>query len=161
MIYAILLLVFALVVAPIFWIMPKPSEKRQTAFRTRAMSLGLQIRVTPMPQTHRAEVRKEDVVQGALYKLEWRVKAMPMVKSCLGLRVEEGIEWRAEGDETIQSLLADALTNTELPIRALECNQAGVGAYWREGGDIANVDGVNQLLTELRAEILSRLGVSQ
>jgi len=148
-----------MVVAPVFWIMPSPSQKRQTAFRAKAFALGLQVRVSPIPQTHRAHVRKEMPDQGALYKLEWREKSMPTVKSCLGLNTDEGIEWSGEGNTGVQAVLAKGLETTELPIRAIECNQAGVGVYWREGGAVDNVEGISQLLTDLRADCLKLLGV--
>ncbi|MGJ8685970.1 MAG: hypothetical protein ACSHWQ_00715 [Spongiibacteraceae bacterium] len=63
----IALAVMGFMLAPVLWMIPSPRQVRQEKIRQRARQLGLQVKITPMPQQHRAKVRGEDPVQGVCY----------------------------------------------------------------------------------------------
>lgn len=150
MTYIIIVLVVALVLAPIFWIMPSPRQKRLMAFRQSALALGLQVQVCDLPQTHRAKVRQESPHQGVLYRLPWK---HPQLKSqrfdYLVLRdgVGEGEQDKRVG--RVAELLREYLAGYPQQFCAIEFSNIGVAVYWKEQGAVEFVATVHQSLIEL------------
>ena len=140
---------------PVLWLKPSPAQKRQAQLRQYAMGLGLQIKLCDLPQTHRATVRKEIPAKGVVYKLPITSKdGRFLQQNYLLLRTESDFE--ALGDHSaIQSVLKQHLFQLPDKVSALECNPAGVGAYWREKGAEADIDQIHQVLIDLRKAVLS------
>jgi hypothetical protein len=146
--YLIILLVLSLMLAPVFWMMPSPKQRRQIHLRQHAMSSGLQVRVCDLPQSHRAMVRQEDPVHGVIYRLPWTDPAKGFDQQCRLLRDQE-----AELGSHLQQLLSKSLLALPERVMAIECNPAGLAVYWQERGDAAQVDLIVQSLTALRQSL--------
>lgn len=118
------------------------------------MGLGLQIKLCDLPQSHRAVVRKESPTKGVVYKLAITGNDGQFLQRNYLLLRNEG-DFEASGDHTaIQSVLKQQLLQLPASVSALECNPAGVGAYWREKGEEADIDQIYQVLSDLRQQVL-------
>lgn len=152
--YLIIIVVLALVLAPVFWIMPSPGQRRQAAMRQRAMALGLQVKVCDLPQSHRAKVRKEDPVQGVVYRLPWQAKVKnndTFQNYCV--RVPDGIECNASRSDLSNGQLKEFLQALPDFCIGLELSNTGVGLFWREFGELQRVDTIFQSLDQLREKL--------
>ena len=152
MTYFIIFIVFALVLSPVMWMMPSPSQKRQMKLRSQAMSLGLSVKVCDLPQLERAKVRNEPVQQGIAYLLRWRASgAKSDVFHHLVLRAEQpGI---AQGKDRLSATLQNVLVTMPGDVMALEYTSGGVSAYWREKGTVEDVDQIHQSLLSLTGQL--------
>src|SRR5690606_26891538 len=108
-----------LVLGPVFWLRPSPMQARQARMRAAARGLGLEVRLTELPQTRRARVRQEEMRQGAAYRLP-----VPDPRAVLPIshRVvrEPGGEWEHEGDALPPALAEHlALICEQLPADAV------------------------------------------
>ena len=149
MTYLIIFVVLAFVLAPVFWIMPSPGQKRQIQLRERAMALGLQIKICDLPQTRRAQVRKEPAQQGVVYRLHWRHPLSgPALFHLLCQRgATEPLDTVAGG------ILQRALDNLPETVVAIEYTNSGVAVYWREGGGVERVEQLYNALQGLQGEL--------
>ena len=145
-----------LVLGPVLWMMPSAAQSRQAKLRTRASQLGLQVKVAEMPQVHRARVRKEDTLSGAMYML--RHPPRHQCQSWLVCR-ERGAEWDVETLATVpqqqRNVLQGLLPQLAVDIYAFEQNPQGIAVYWREQGDESAVDRCLAYLQQLaQAQLL-------
>jgi len=162
--YVIIFLVVALLVSPIFWIMPNPRQKRLVQLRQKAMAAGFQVKVCDLPQTHRAKVRQEPVRKGVMYRLPWKVQ-IKAAQNFHYLVVREQLVSDMATDSqqytAIEQQINQALLSMPAQILALECTAAGVGLYWREQGEIDPVvvlfDAARQLQATLHPMLINTL----
>ncbi len=153
--YLIFLLVFAMLVAPVFWMMPSPRQKRAMRLRERAMQLGMQVSICDLPQSRRSRVRKEQPEQGVAYRLAWQ-QAMPTGKySYLCLRVEDGFETIGDSNPLINESLQGCLSEAPPEVLALECNGSGLLLFWREHGSVDEVEKLHAFLQTSREAMLA------
>lgn len=150
---------FAIVLGPVFWIMPSPRQKHQMQVREQALTLGLQVKVCDLPQTHRAKVRLEPAVKGILYRLEWRDNIRR--DSALNLLVMR--EGEAEGSVTLEAkeeldgikqALSESLVSMPDDVLAIEYSALGLAIFWRERGSKEHVLIIKQELERLRAQVV-------
>ena len=158
--YLIILLVIALVVAPVFWIMPSPRQKRQARLRQLALQQGLQLKVCDLPQTHRAAIRREAPRHGMLYRLPWPGRERTELAylrqgEMLCLRTAEGVEWRGDPPARVLQAIEARLRELPQPVKALAVSLQGIGCYWTEQGDEALVESIAGVLHELRRELIN------
>lgn len=125
--------VVAFMLAPIIWILPSPRQRRQSLIRDKARQLGLQVRVTPLPQTRRQRVRKESQVQVVSYTRPIHCR-------------QPGAPWRqwltaVEEEENTLDLLSATPAAVrqhldELPSGGILLEYTGLGLafYWQELG---------------------------
>ncbi|ARN75673.1 hypothetical protein [Oceanicoccus sagamiensis] len=155
--YLVIALVVVMVISPIFWIMPSPKQKRQMQLRQRAMSVGFLVKLADMPQTHRAQVRKEKPEQGVVYRLPWEVKRKhPEGVDCLLMRnpSEEAGPALTGFAEQLQQQMRACLDDLPDSVQALEYAQPGFAIYWREQGNAELIDSLYQRLSQLRKQVL-------
>ncbi|MEE8059092.1 MAG: hypothetical protein V3T17_14835 [Pseudomonadales bacterium] len=153
MTYLIIFAVIALLLAPVFWMMPSPRQKRQMQLRQYAMSLGLVVKVCDLPQTHRAKVRKEDPEQGVNYSLPWRRPGSNSgVFHFICVRDEQEMLSLTKGS-VVLSILSMALSDLPETVVAIEYTSSGVGIYWRETGASDGVDFLRHRLDTLTGEL--------
>jgi hypothetical protein len=148
-------IVIALMLSPVFWMMPSPQQKRQMQLRQHAMSLGLQVRVTDLPQSYRAKVRKEKPEQGVVYRLLSRRPANNADDfHFLCLRHKHDLD-QTDLPKPIEALLTKALAEMPEPIVALEYSRSGVAVYWRENGSLELVEQLAHQLGSLQEALLN------
>jgi ABC-type glycerol-3-phosphate transport system permease component len=150
--YFIIFLVIALMIAPIFWIMPSPRQKRQTQMRQQAMAMGFQIKIAPLPQTHRDTVRQVDTLPGVVYRLPW-ANGRPVREPFLHVLVRNDSRQSA-ATSAINSVLVSALAALPEDVEAIEYASSGVAIYWREQGGIERLAALHQQLVDIRAQLL-------
>ncbi|MBB3046493.1 hypothetical protein FHR99_000729 [Litorivivens lipolytica] len=152
MTWLIAFFVVAFVVAPVIWVMPTPAQRRQARIRQHAHTLGLSINIVELPQSRRAQVRKEGAQLGVRY--------------CLPIKREKNVYrpqwllWRVppEGEDDVPphcpkavSAQADALrARMAEDVVALESGPEGYAVFWRERGEEEAVDRVAALLEDVR-----------
>lgn len=150
MTYIIIVLVVALVLAPIFWIMPSPRQKRLMAFRQAALELGMLVQVTDLPQTHRARVRKEPPQHGVLYRLPWKHPQLTSQSfALLVLRDEPSESTDKLPSGAVAQLLREHLADYPEQFSAIEFSNIGVAVYWKELGPVEYVETLHKSLAEL------------
>lgn len=153
--YLIIVLVIGLMLSPVFWLMPSPSQKRQMLLRQYAMSLGFQIKVCDLPQTHRQSVRKEAPEQGVVYRLPWLEKFTGRNGfQQLLIRGDDNPALSETSPELFQ-LMRDRLEQLPDCVYALEISASGVGIYWKERATVEQVKTLYDWLVTLRNEYQS------
>jgi hypothetical protein len=123
-------------ISPVFWLMPSPKQKRQIHLRQHAMTLGLQVKITDMPQSHRQQVRKEAVSHGVLYRLP-----LTEINKALGsfrflMLQGELAELSGQNLSKLELQMVEELQNLPDSILALEYSNAGLAIYWYEKGSL-------------------------
>ncbi len=151
--YLIIALVFAMVVSPIFWIMPSPRQKKLMQFRQRAMALGFQVKVCELPQTERERVRREEPKQGVMYLLSWQQKRKTEMYQHLLIRTEIDTATAERIWTPMEEKLRQALLELPVQVKAIECATPGVAIYWTEQGGIELLETIYQRLFSLRDEL--------
>ena len=141
--YLIILILIAVVVGPIFGLMPNAKQKRQMKLRDKAMALGFQVKICQLPQLHRGKIRKEDTVEGVAYRFPraTQIEKGRAVDSdqqilCMKNGTEQdkprnpGPHYRCL-EETLEALPDD--------IVAVELTPLWYGVYWQERGSEEDV----------------------
>jgi hypothetical protein len=132
---------------------PSPAQARQAQLRMKARAQGLEIRVTELPQTHRAAVRLEDTQQGVVYRLPVYGENTLMALSHRSVRDVDNAGWEESGDVLPAALIAllDQV-KAQLPsdVVAIEVGANGPGIFWRERGGDAALMQISAQLTVLR-----------
>lgn len=151
MAYLVIFLAVALVIGPVLWMKPTRSQARQAQIRQLATQGGLDVRITELPQTHRAQVRRDAALQGVVYRLPVRDP-----RTVVGLQhrvVRDAEMWEAEGDQLPRPLgevLANICVDVPADVVAIEIGPQGPGVFWRERGDAAAVAQIIAQLQKLR-----------
>jgi hypothetical protein len=147
----------ALALGPVMWMMPSPHQSRLAKLRARAQALGLEVKIAAMPQLHRAQVRKEAPLMGALYRLKFppQYASKHHITEWLVCREPNAQEWDPQGIEAVpaaQREVVQALL-TQLPddVAGIDQNIMGIAIYWREMSDVSMVDNLLQGLQQLQA----------
>lgn len=158
MVWLVIVLGALFVIAPVFWIMPTPAQRRQERMRARARALGLEVFSVELPQTRRHRVRGEDRRRGMLYRAPLPPEAELEPMHLRWVREQGETKW--ELDESFSERERVTLAPpADLPPSAsgYEIARAGVGLYWRES-DEAAVDVVAALLHRERDQLLAGHG---
>ena len=157
--YLITVVALLLVFSPVVMMMPSPRQRRQAQLRERARRLGIDVRVSELPQTRRQQVRREPVEQGVVYRLPQR-DGWHQARAHLRCRAGAAEPWEVqEGSPSLSPSLEAAVMQVaeRMPTDAvaLELAATGPAIYWREYGSEQAVERVHLLLTELVAALKS------
>lgn len=117
MVWLLILFVALFVIAPVFWIMPTPAQRRQERMRARARTLGLEVVGCELPQTRRQRVRGEPRRLGMLYRAPFP---------------REGESLQPKG-ESLQPKEESLQGEGENLLRRVESHQRKVESHQREG----------------------------
>lgn len=149
--WLIAVLVAAMVLGPVLWMKPSAAQQRQTRLRLKARQLGLDVRLCNLPQTRRQRVRREDPVQGVVYRLPVPDRRKVVALEYLTVREAGGSPWEVEGQPApgpgLQPVLQAVCAALPGDVIGLEVAPQGPACYWRERGD---EDTVAQLAAELQ-----------
>jgi hypothetical protein len=165
MVWLLIAVVALFVIAPVFWIMPTPIQRRQERMRARALALGLEVISCELPQTRRQRVRGEPRRRGMLYRapliIDSRERDAEIPIAPLRWLREPGGDW--EIDETVAEpeTTDTRVPPAELPATAFgyEIGRGGAGVYWLEGRDEPAVERLAAILTSERDKLIERLGL--
>jgi hypothetical protein len=161
LIYLIILLAIAMVVAPLMAFKPSKLVKRQMTFRDKALALGLQVKVADLPQSHRAKVRQQAVEQGVVYRLPFRQqKSLAVIDPQTCVFTGEDFEWSGTQQELIQQYFEQCWAQLPPDSVALELNATGVAVYWQEQGSVERVQQLYEVLSSLSSSIFDYYGVT-
>jgi hypothetical protein len=171
MVWVIIIGIFLLAIAPIFWVLPTSAQRHQMKLRNRAMQSGLVVQLAQLldrdaPAIERvtASGRTREVKRACVaYRLplrgvyderplpEWHIDHMRLAENS---SEDLPSNWRWLGErpdvtdryvERVASVLAKVPPDTV----AVEARSDAVSIYWRESGDVENVDRVAELLRDL------------
>jgi hypothetical protein len=136
--YLIILILIAVVVGPIFGLMPSSKQKRQMKLRDKAMGLGFQVKICQLPQLHRAKIRKEDTVEGVAYRFPRNTKnqaGRAVVSEQQILCLRDGTDQdKPKNPSPFYRCLEEALDVLPSDIVAVELTPLWYGVYWNERG---------------------------
>ncbi len=156
------LIVVLMAIGSVLWLKPSASQQRQTRLRLMARQLGLDVRLTPLPQVRRARVRGELPLQGVVYRsLRFgENKTDPL--EYLICRANAGSEWESESDislpPSVRAALDSALAQLPDDAVAFEITSAGCGVYWRERGDENTLRLLKDLLESVQQAVSGAKG---
>jgi hypothetical protein len=147
------------IIGSVMWLKPSPTQRRQTRMRLLARQLGLDVRLSGIPQTRRARVRQERPEQGVVYRwLQFGDNKNGLTRDYVWCRDDANSAWEIESPDGLPSSLLVKIEAifTELPTdaRAVEIAPNGPGIYWMERGGEDAVRGVQQLLHRLQQLLL-------
>lgn len=148
------IIVVLMLIGSVLWLKPSPSQQRQTKLRLLARQLGLDVRLTALPQVRRARVRGETPQQGVVYRLLKFGEHNPDALEYLICRANAESEWETESDVTLPAPIRTELDRVlaQLPSDAVafEITPVGCGVYWRERGDEDTLRLLKQLLESMQ-----------
>lgn len=171
MVWVIIIGVLVLAFAPIFWVLPTSEQRRQMKLRNRAMQSGLVVQLVQLPDPDPPAIERvtssgriREVKRACVaYRLPLRgidtVMALPAWRIDR-VRMEENSSadlpskwmWFGERPRVAPDYMArviDVLTKVPQDSVAVEATADAVSIYWREQGDVENVDRVAELLRAL------------
>ena len=153
------IIVALMVIGSVLWLKPSASQQRQTRLRLLARQLGLDVRLSALPQVRRARVRGELPQQGVVYRLLRFGENKTNPIEYLTCRANTESEWESESDVMLPASIRAALDNVlaQLPNDAVafEITPAGCGVYWRERGDENTLRLLKQLLEAMQQAVAS------
>jgi len=147
-------LAVALIIGPIMMMQPNARQRREIAYRDKALSLGLKVHLLPLPLGQGSR-------QVPAYCLPWRsdkADARPwlLVKGTFDHELHFCSHWDWFGDQPAapewHSPLKHALNNIPDSILAIANGPQGLCVFWNEKGDLSLLDEFVSLLQPL-AEI--------
>ncbi|HLS97590.1 MAG TPA: hypothetical protein VK018_02605 [Porticoccaceae bacterium] len=146
--YLLIALVVLMVVSPLLWLRQTPGQARITAFRNRALQLGLKVQMVPRADADPAD-RQPDAVRYLKPLVPDSRGAMPVMDhSWILLRDPRrgrespfpGWRWfRDEAPAAIHPAIAACLRELPESVGALRADGQGLSAYWRETGTLDDV----------------------
>lgn len=151
------IIVVLMVIGSVLWLKPSASQQRQTKLRLLARQLGLDVRLSPLPQVRRARVRGEPQQQGVVYRLLRFGETKTDALEYLICRVDANSEWESESAAVLPASVRAELERVlaELPNDAVgfEITPVGCGVYWRERGNEDTLRQLKQLLESMQQVI--------
>lgn len=162
--YLLIVLVIAFLISPLLWMRQTPGQARITAFRNRALQLGLRVQVVP-PADAAPDDRSPDAVRYIRPLLADELGNIPqftgywtLLRSRRRGHVSpfEGWRWH-RGDAPVNCHEAIARCLAALPetVVALRADDQGLSAYWSETGTVQQVDAIATAINELFPTLLA------
>ncbi len=146
-----------MVIGSVLWLKPSAAQQRQAQLRLLARQLGLDVRLSALPQTRRARVRGEIASQGVVYRLLRFGDRREKPLEYLVCRVSAESEWESESETLLPPLVRTELDRVlqQLPRDAVafEITQGGCGVYWRERGGEETLRELKRLLEAMQRAI--------
>lgn len=155
----IVIAVVAMVLGPIMMLQPNATQRQQEQLRTRAMELGLRVRISSLPKQN---VDTETPAATPVYYLPveaekgkkgrsgWLLIRMPYTHEA---HFQGDWQWhghgRASAAET--AVLKEVLKLLPPSVSAVEAGIQGYGFYWSEAGGIKRLEALLPLLQRLQA----------
>jgi len=143
--YLISILIMAVAVAPLASALPSKAQRREAQLRSYASSLGLSIKLDPIPDIP-ARFRFSPSPNLVAYRLRDASVRDGLKEQLLLLRVEG--QWIDISTESPVKLpVDDGPSGAEIA----SVNRGVATVFWNERGDKADVDRLHQLLRDLLA----------
>jgi len=143
--YLIIILIIAVAIAPLASALPSKAQRREAQLRSYASSLGLTIKLEPLPDIP-ARFRFSPSPNLAAYRLRDADAEDGLQDKLLLLRVEgQWIDTRNESG--VKMPVDDGPSGAEIAI----LNRGVATVFWNESGGDADVDRLHRLLKDLLA----------
>ena len=142
--YLIIILIIAVAIAPLASALPSKAQRREAQLRSYASSIGLTIKLEPIPDIP-ARFRFSPSPNLVAYRLR-DVSGEDRVQDKL-LLLREGEQWIDTLTESALKLPNDGLLVGEVAV----LNRGVTTVFWNEKGDETDVDRLHQLLRDLLA----------
>ena len=149
--YVFIAVVVALAAAPLLHFLPGPTQRRQAAFREAAARGGLFVELRDLPgYAPRLERMSRSERQVVFYGAR-----LPATRG--GARSRQcwwrvGEAWHGGPDRLRE--LPQALHELPLTVLAAGVDESACGVYWREVGDVSDVDQIIRAVVAWRAELM-------
>ena len=143
--YLLIAFVIAMVISPVLWLRQSPGQARITAFRNRALQLGLKVQIVPAADAAESE-RSPDAVRYLRPFMPDSSGQMPAVSGHWTLLHHERRGWespwprwrwfRAEASPDLHPAIGECLKLLPESVTALRLDDQGLSVYWPETGKI-------------------------
>lgn len=140
MFYVIVALIIGLVISPVLYLKPSPRQKQQMRLRTKAIELGLQVKLSPLPGSD--AIKKERAQSSMMSYRFMRPRSDATVLTHhyqAGRSITDDSDWVFYQNQTkAPVMLGEAvlplLSRFPDGVIAVESMQGFVAAYWDEAG---------------------------
>ncbi|MCK9563725.1 MAG: hypothetical protein M0R02_13525 [Bacteroidales bacterium] len=162
--YLFIALAIVFVISPLLWLRQSPGQARITAFRNRALQLGLKVQIVP-PADAAPDDRSPDAVRYlrplqvddtghvAALSAHWT-----LLRSARRGHVSPFEGWRWHRDDApahLHEALGRCLAVLPEAVVALRADEQGLSAYWHETGNVRQVEVLAAALGELFPVLLA------
>jgi len=161
--YLLIALVVVFVISPLLWLRQSPGLARITAFRNRALQLGLKVQIVPQADAER-ENRSPDAVRYLRPLLTDEAGRTASVSAYWTLLRSErrghvspfdGWRWyRDSAPAPVHDAIGRCLAALPESVVALRVDDQGLSAYWSETGAVRDVELLAEALGELFPALL-------
>ena len=140
MVYALIFLGLAVVIAPLVSVMPSKAQRRKAALRDRARELGLRVSLRPLPEV---PPRFRFVPEGELVSYERLLpKSLQQSARCVRYVRCDG-EWLRTSGETEAP---DWLASLPDGVALVQLSEAAISIFWNEQGAIEDLECISQAI---------------
>ena len=162
--YLLIALVILFVISPLLWMRQTPGQARITAFRNRALQMGLKVQVVPPADAAPGE-RSPDAVRYLRPLLADGSGAVPvlgghgtLLRSARRGHVSPFDGWRWHRDDApalVHDAIAQCLAALPETVEALRADEQGLSVYWSETGNVRQVESIAVALADLLPALLA------
>ena len=167
--YLLIALVILMVISPLLWLRQTPGQARITAFRNRALQLGLKVQMVPAADADPAD-RQPDGVRYLKPLVPDPRGIMPVVachwtllrgdRRCLESPFPGWRWFRDPAPAALEPAIARCLGRLPSSVSALRVDAQGLSAYWPETGTVAEVGQLAEALEGLFPDVAPGLGLA-
>lgn len=146
----VIVLVVAMVIGPVAMLRPSPAQKRRDALRARARQLGLSVHLRVPPATATASESAGHMPAYCLHSKSHAAWQLLRTDYAHDLHLAQW--WQFAGAKpapAVQDFLVNELEHLPKGVVAITANYREVAVFWREWGEVENVDAIAQFLRQL------------
>lgn len=151
--YLLIFLGIVVVLSPLMWLRSSPAQARMTAFRQRALALGLRVQLVPAADADEGDKRPEAVrylLPGHGFAPTWT-----LIRSPRRGWESPWPEWRwfrGEAPAALVPAIGGIMASLPATATALRGDREGLSVYWTEQGSVDEVDRIRDCLRQLQGE---------
>ncbi len=164
MTYLLIALALVFVVSPLLWLRQSPGQARITAFRNRALQLGLKVQVVPhasaAPEDRSPDavrylrpLQEDETGRGAAVLGHWTL----LRSTRRGYDSPfPGWKWyRSAAPDHLQEAIGRCVAALPETVEAVRVDEQGLSAYWNETGTVRQVEAIAAALGDLFPHLLA------
>lgn len=150
--YVIAALIIGLVISPVLYLKPSPRQKQQMRLRTKALELGLQVKLSPLPGSD--AIKQQRATNNMMSYRLMREASQNQALSHhyqVGRSVANPIDWvfyqtQKQAPVMLGEAVMPLLKQLPESVVAVESMSGFVAAYWSEVGGEEQLDSIAQTL---------------
>lgn len=162
-----LVLAVLFVAFPVLQMMPSPKQKLRAKLRDTALKNGLLVQFAKIPDPEKTQSRQQQQQEpGIAYRWQRPPQDKRQFKTHTSYRVQlhsqaSDYQWfnpKLAPDTSCHATLASIFQRLPADVSVVESTPTQISAYWRERGEVADVERIAECLREIHAVERQQLG---